>query len=41
MLPDPAMDVIYDSAGMLPVSELGMSDSEEVLKALKISDYRN
>jgi phage portal protein BeeE len=41
MLPDPAMDMIYDSAGMLPISELGMTEGEEVLKALKISDYRN
>jgi HK97 family phage portal protein len=41
MLPDPAMDMIFDSAGMLPISELGMTEGEEVLKALKISDYRN
>lgn len=41
---DPAMDVVFDSAGMVPVSELGMMPgqemTEEVMKALRLPDYR-
>jgi HK97 family phage portal protein len=45
MLPDPAMNKIYESAGSLPLDELGMMPSapitEEVMKRLKIQDYRS
>jgi len=41
----PGMDEVYDMAGMMPVSSLGsmpeMPLTEEVLKALKINDYRH
>jgi phage portal protein BeeE len=44
-LPDPAMDLIYENAGMVPLSELGMMPeqqlTEEVMKVLKVNDYRN
>jgi HK97 family phage portal protein len=42
---DPRMDIVYESAGTVPLDELGlMPDSaltEGVLKALKIKDYRH
>jgi len=44
MLKDPAMDKVYESAGSMPLDELGLMPgwelTEGVLKALKISDYR-
>lgn len=42
-LPVPGMDDILVSAGMVPISEIGLMDiqqTEEVLKSLKLSDYR-
>jgi HK97 family phage portal protein len=43
-IPTPEMDMIYDSAGMMPLSELSTPPDQEltegVLKSLKISDYR-
>jgi HK97 family phage portal protein len=43
-LPDPAMDIVYESAGTSPVGDLGMLPeaplTEEVMKALRIPDYR-
>jgi HK97 family phage portal protein len=44
-LPDPAMDKVYESAGLMPLDELGLMPNmpltESVMKALKIKDYRN
>jgi HK97 family phage portal protein len=44
MLSDPAMDVIYEGAGTMPLDELGIPPDpnivESALKALKITDYR-
>lgn len=44
VLPDPAMDLVYESAGTIPLSEAGLMPegqlSEDILKALKIKDYR-
>jgi hypothetical protein len=44
VIPDPAMDVVYDGAGNMPVSELGNPPdpalTEETMKVLKIDDYR-
>jgi hypothetical protein len=44
MLPDPAMDVIYESAGQMPLAELGMEPDpglvEDTMKQLSLSDYR-
>lgn len=44
MLPDPAMDMIFESAGLMPLAELSAPPDELVvesaMKALKISDYR-
>jgi HK97 family phage portal protein len=44
MLPDPAMDMIYEGAGLMPLSELGLPPdaavTEEAMKRLKIKDYR-
>jgi len=44
-LPDPAMDKVYESAGTIPLEELGLMPeaplTEGVMKALKIKDYRN
>ncbi len=41
---DPAMDKVYDSAGMVPIEELGLMPSapltEEVMKRLRMPDYR-
>jgi HK97 family phage portal protein len=43
-LPDPAMDIVYESAGTSPVGDLGMIPeaplTEEVMKVLRIPDYR-
>jgi len=43
--PEPEMDKIYESAGTVPLEELGLMPSmpltESVMKALKIKDYRN
>lgn len=44
MLPDPAMDMIYESAGSMPLSELGLPPdpnlTESVMKRLQLTDYR-
>jgi len=44
-LPDPSMDKIFESAGTVPLEELGLMPSmpltENVMKALKVKDYRN
>jgi HK97 family phage portal protein len=44
-LPDPNMDRVYESAGSVPLEELGLMPgsalTEGVLKALKINDYRH
>jgi len=44
MLSDPAMDLVYESAGTIPLSEAGLMPegplTEEIMKALKIGDYR-
>lgn len=43
--PEPEMDKIYESAGTIPLEELGLMPdaplTEGVMKALKIKDYRN
>jgi HK97 family phage portal protein len=43
-LPIPEMDMIFESAGQMPLSEIGnppdQNLTESVLKSLKISDYR-
>jgi HK97 family phage portal protein len=43
-LSDPKMDLIYESAGTVPLEELGLMPgtemTESVLKALKVRDYR-
>ncbi len=43
-LPLPGMDEIFDTAGLMPVGALGVQPdqnvTEEVMKALKITDYR-
>ena len=43
-LPDPAMDMIYEGAGQMPLSELRLPPdpglTEEAMKKMKISDYR-
>ena len=45
MLPEPMMDEVFISAGLTPMSEAGMPPepelTENVLKSLKLSDYRN
>jgi HK97 family phage portal protein len=44
MLPDPAMDIVYVSAGDVPLDQAGIMPAqpltEGILKALKIPDYR-
>jgi HK97 family phage portal protein len=44
-LPDPNMDRVYESAGSVPLEELGLMPgsilTEGVLKALRVNDYRH
>ena len=39
----PGMNDVFDTAGLMPVGEMGLmpGNTEEVMKALKIPDYRN
>jgi HK97 family phage portal protein len=40
MLPDPAMDQIYEGAGLMPLADLQGNITEPAMKALGLSDYR-
>ena len=44
MLDMPGMDEVFDTAGLMPVGQMGMMPempiTEDILKALKIADYR-